>query len=121
MDSRLVTREQFDELVDQAAAVLPEWVEAAMKDVAIMVEDLPPPDDATPGLLLGRYHGVPLAKRGFRYPGSMPDIISLYRINILTVCRDIDQVAERISQVLLHEIGHAMGLSEGRLRELGVG
>jgi predicted Zn-dependent protease with MMP-like domain len=121
VDSTLVSRGQFDELVDQAVATLPEWVEAAMKDVAIMVEDLPPPDDTTPGLLLGRYHGVPLAKRGFRYPGSMPDIISLYRINILTVCRNIDQVAERINQVLLHEIGHAMGLSESRLRELGVG
>lgn len=121
MDSRLVSREQFDELVDQAADALPEWVSAAMTDVAIMVEDLPPPDDRTPGLLLGRYHGVPLAKRGFRYPGSMPDMISLYRINILTVCRTIDQVAERIEQVLLHEIGHAMGLSEARLRELGVG
>ena len=39
----------------------------------------------------------------------MPDYIWLYRINILTVCRTVDEVADRINQVLLHEIGHAMG------------
>ena len=51
-------------------------------------------------------------------PGSLPDVITLYRKPILTVCRNADEVAPRVLKVLGHEVGHALGLSEGQLRGL---
>ena len=56
---------------------------------------------------------------GGRIPGSLPDRIELYRVPILQVCRSPEEVADRVRKVLGHEIGHALGLDEARLRELG--
>ena len=52
-------------------------------------------------------------------PGSLPDVITLYRIPILTVCRTVDEVGPRVLKVLGHEVGHALGLSESQLRAYG--
>ncbi|HSQ37772.1 MAG TPA: metallopeptidase family protein [Acidimicrobiia bacterium] len=103
-------------------SALPEWVRRAVQEVAILTEDVPPPGAGPEhGLLLGRYHGVPLTRRGHRFSGSLPDTIVLYREPILRTCRRAADLPSRVRRVLLHEIGHALGLSEERLRELGVG
>lgn len=52
-------------------------------------------------------------------PGSLPDRIELYRLPILTVCHDREELVDRVRKILGHEIGHALGLGEARLRELG--
>ena len=52
-------------------------------------------------------------------PGSLPDVITLYRLPILRVCRNADEVPPRVLKVLGHEVGHALGLSEGQLRAYG--
>lgn len=116
-----VTEEEFDALVATAFEGLPRWVREAVGEVAVMVEDAPEPGlhDGT-GMLLGVYHGVPAIRRGERIPGSMPDRIVLYRRPILLATPAPDLLAARIRSVLLHEIGHALGMSEARLREMGV-
>jgi predicted Zn-dependent protease with MMP-like domain len=116
-----IAQDEFDRVVADAFETLPGWVREAMRDVAIMVED-EPPDGAGPehGLLLGMYHGVPLTRRGARAAGSMPDSIVLYRQPILRAVRRRADVSDRVRAVLLHEIGHAMGMTEARLREMGV-
>ena len=53
-------------------------------------------------------------------PGSLPDVITLYRLPILAVCRNADEVAPRVLKVLGHEVGHALGLSEEQLQRLRV-
>jgi predicted Zn-dependent protease with MMP-like domain len=116
-----VTEEEFDAMVVAAFDGLPGWVRRAVGEVAVLVEDQPPPGAGPDhGLLLGIYHGVPLTRRGERIPGSLPDRIVLYRLPIVLATADRDGLPARIRSVLLHEIGHAIGMSEARLREMGV-
>ena len=51
--------------------------------------------------------------------GTLPDTITLYRIPIVEVCARPEDVPAKVRTVLVHEVGHAMGLGEARLRELG--
>ena len=119
MDADAIDLDEFEALVSRALAELPDWVQEAVADVAILVADRPPADWHGRGLLLGQFHGVARTARGGRVPGSLPDRIELYRLPILQVSRSRDDVPARIRKVLGHEIGHALGLSEARLRELG--
>lgn len=100
---------------------LPEWIRSAVSGVAIIVEDRPPPGAGPEhGLLLGIFHGIPMTRHGQRVPGSLPDQIVLYREPILAACSRPQEAPDRIRTVLLHEIGHALGMTEQRLRDLGV-
>lgn len=113
--------EAFDALVEQALTALPDWVREQTAGVAFLVEEQPSPAlRAKHGRLLGLYQGVPLTRRGWHTRPALPDTITLYRIPILRTCRDPDRLPERVATVLRHEIGHALGMSEARLRELGV-
>jgi len=48
-----------------------------------------------------------------------PGTITPYRLPILAVCASREVVPARVLKVLGHEVGHAMGISEAELRELG--
>jgi predicted Zn-dependent protease with MMP-like domain len=110
---------EFERLVSQAFAELPEWIQRSMSGVAILVDDQSPADWDGHGLLLGQFRGAARSRPGARIPGSLPDRIELYRVPILRVCNSPEEVATRVRTVLRHEIGHAFGLGENRLRELG--
>ena len=110
----------FDELVRDALDQLPDEAAALVAEIAVVVREQPEPDDVTPGqLLLGTFRGIAHTRVGGRVPGSLPDVITLYRLPILAVCRCADEVAPRVLKVLGHEVGHALGLSEGQLRAYG--
>lgn len=86
----------------------------------MVVREEPEPGEVAPGrLLLGTFRGIPHTAAGGRVPGSLPDLITLFRVPILAVCRTREEVAPRVLKVLGHEVGHALGLSEGELRSLG--
>jgi len=120
MDPTAVPREAFEAMVVDALDALPEWTAPIVREIAVLVEDLPRQGEAPAnGLLLGLYHGVPRTRYGGHPPGTLPDTITLYRIPILLVCEQLDDVPARVFKVLGHEVGHAMGLGEARLRELG--
>lgn len=120
MDPEAVPIEAFEEMVVDALDTLPDWVVPVVAEIAVLVEDEQPVSERKPGvLLLGLYRGVPRTTHYGRAPGTLPDTITLYRIPIVEVCRRVEDVPGRVRTVLVHEVGHAMGLSEGRLRELG--
>jgi predicted Zn-dependent protease with MMP-like domain len=112
--------DMFDEMVRDALDQLPDEAAALVAHIAVVVREQPEPDEVTRGqLLLGTFRGIAHTRAGGRVPGSLPDVITLYRVPILTVCRTPDEVAPRVLKVLGHEVGHALGLSEEQLRAYG--
>jgi len=109
-----LTRDRFQQLVQEAMKAIPRKYLKQIKNVAILVEDYPPPGQN----LLGLYHGVPLNHRGSYYGNVPPDVIVLYKVPIESLGASEDAVRERIEEVLLHEIGHYFGLEEETLREI---
>jgi predicted Zn-dependent protease with MMP-like domain len=120
MDPADVPLEAFEAMVVDALDSLPDWVLPVVSEIAVLVEDEQAESERKPGtLLLGLYRGVPRTTHYGRAPGTLPDTITLYRVPIVRVCARIEDVPDRVRTVLVHEVGHAMGMSEARLRELG--
>lgn len=120
VDPGLVPMAEFERLVAEALDSLPAWIAPIVAEIAVLVEDEEDPSLAAPGTRnLGVFRGIPRTSQGGRVPGTLPDTITLYRLPILRTCKDPADVAARVLKVLGHEVGHAMGLSEAHLRELG--
>ncbi|MFC9977396.1 metallopeptidase family protein [Spirillospora sp. NPDC127200] len=109
-----ISREAFEELVGEALDTVPPELTAHMRNVVIVVED----DAPEPGLL-GLYQGVPLTERGDWYAGVLPDHISIYRNEILQICRTAEEVVEEVRITVVHEIAHHFGIDDDRLHQLG--
>ena len=113
----VTTEERFIELAGEALDGLPDWVQEAMENVEVFVEDRPPADEPS---LLGQYQGVPLAKRGINYSGALPDRILLFRGPIERLAReDAERLRGIIAHTIAHEVAHHFGISDERLREIG--
>jgi len=122
-------RERFIELVQQALDELPDQFRSRMDNVVVLVEDLPPEQQArerTPRprslrprkLLLGVFHGVPATQKSvFNMPAG-PDTIVLYQKNIETVCSTEEEIREQVRLTVMHEIGHFFGMTEDQLRDV---
>lgn len=120
MDPDSVPLEAFEEMVVSAMDSLPDWVIPIVAEIAVLVEEDQHPEDKRSGVLcLGLYRGVPRTSHYGRPPGILPDTITLYRLPILAVCEHLEDVAPRVRKVLVHEVGHAMGIEEDELRALG--
>jgi predicted Zn-dependent protease with MMP-like domain len=65
-------RSKFEALVAQALDSLPRTFRDKLTNVAIIVEDLPPKEAESEGLLLGLFHGIPRTeeKRVFEQPAG---------------------------------------------------
>ncbi len=109
-----VSNEKFQQLVRQVLAGIPRKFARQIKNVAVLVEDFPPPGQH----LLGLYHGVPLNRRGSYYGNVPPDVIVLYKAPIESLCENEEQLRDKIEEVLLHEIGHYFGMDESTLRNI---
>ena len=122
-----VTRKEFRRLVRRAVEDLPPYIQDAMDNVAILVEDEPGPDvlgpaggDESHGQLLGLYTGVPLPERDGGTP-LLPDTITLFQRPIQSACDSKDDVVREVRTTLVHEVGHYLGMSEDDLERLGYG
>jgi len=106
----------FGREVEDALASLPPELQEAVSNVAVVVEDEPPPGQP----LLGLYEGIPLTKRGSGYAGVLPDKITIYRGPLERLYgADRESLRRQIRRVVLHEIAHHFGISDERLEELG--
>ncbi|HXX24807.1 MAG TPA: metallopeptidase family protein [Terriglobia bacterium] len=108
---------EFEALVAQALDGLPEAFREKLTNVAIIVEDSPPKEAESRGLLLGLFHGIPRTEKSV-FSSSPPDRIFLYQRNIEAVCSSEAEVRRQIRATLLHEVGHYFGLSEDELRQV---
>ena len=105
----------FDQLVTDALDDLPADIGELMTNVAVTVEDEPPPGQH----LLGLYQGVPWGSRGPYYSGALPDKITIYRGPLERMSgNDPDQLRAQVRRVVFHEIAHHFGISDQRLVDI---
>jgi predicted Zn-dependent protease with MMP-like domain len=104
----------FDEVVRSALDTLPPHLAAALRNVAVVVEEENPDDPD----LYGLFDGVPLTEGG-PGPGELPSRIAIYRRPLEDDFPDDDELRAEIRVTVLHELGHYFGLDEDRLSELG--
>jgi predicted Zn-dependent protease with MMP-like domain len=115
MDEAGLDEAQFDQLVSDALDALPDDIATLMSNVAVTVDDEPPPGSH----LLGLYQGVPLGRRGPYYSGALPDKITIYRRPIERMSGgDPERLRAEVQRVVFHEIAHHFGISDERLVEI---
>jgi predicted Zn-dependent protease with MMP-like domain len=119
-----MTRERFTELVEEALREIPRRFRVAMKNVAVIVEDEPPPhileemDIEPPDSLFGLYQGTPLPERHWSYGNTLPDRISIYQRPIEDACDDDDEIRDCVAETVIHEFGHYFGMDEDQIQEI---
>lgn len=116
-----VDNEQFQQLIDEALTELPGEHVKSIKNVAILYEEDPTPEqrlqlelrhDQT---LLGLYEGVPLTKRqGMTH--FLPDRITLFKGPLTRRASNVGALKEDIKHTLWHEIAHYYGLDHEQIR-----
>ena len=105
----------FEQLVSDALDEVPVDIRELMTNVAVIVEDEPPPGQP----LLGLYQGVPWGKRGPYYAGALPDKITIYRGPIERMSGgDPERVRRQVRRTVFHEIAHHFGISDQRLADI---
>ncbi|MBP8994781.1 MAG: metallopeptidase family protein [Bacteroidales bacterium] len=119
-------KEEFENLVAQAAQELPQKILDKLQNVVIAVQDVPDDYQLHQGgytknqFLLGLYEGVPLLHRDY-YNRVLPDKITLFQKNIESfVNNDPQAVKKTIKNTLWHEIGHHFGFTDKELNKLSI-
>jgi len=119
-------KQEFESLIENGFALLPDWVRKKIKNVAILVEDEPSreirkqerlADDET---LLGLYQGIPLSARGENYGVgmTMPDTITLYQKPIEeAAAEDGIEIKKVIADTIWHEFAHHFGMDEKEVQK----
>lgn len=117
-----MSAESFAAIVQRAMADLPAEYARLLDAVAVVVEDEPPPSvlqdlDIEDGEeLLGLYQGLSLNDESFfRTGGQAPAQISLYRGPILRQCDTEAEMRREITDTLVHELGHHVGLDDDEM------
>jgi predicted Zn-dependent protease with MMP-like domain len=112
---------RFARLVARALDELPAEFRERMRNIEIVVDDEPSPEQMRGGAeLLGLYEGVPLTDRGAMEP-YLPDRISIFRGPIERISASPRRQADIVRDTVVHEIAHHFGISDERLGELGLG
>lgn len=117
-------RKQFEQLVNEAVAELPDEFRERIRDVLIIVDDNPSPqmleemdlpEDET---LFGLYEGTPLTERGINAP-LQPDRIWIFQQPIEEECETEEEIRDEIKITIVHEVAHFFGLDDDYLEDIG--
>lgn len=112
--------DDFARLARSALDALPEPFRGLSQDVVLRVDDFADAETLEalgmdePFELTGLYHGVDVGRRDEMGPAAEPSRIFLYRRPILDEWCERGDVglADLITHVLIHEIGHHFGLTD---------
>lgn len=118
--------DDLDQLARAAWEAMPAQFRALTGDVIVRIEDFASEDVLTdlgiedPFELTGLYQGVDLTQRSIADPAPQTPIVTLYRRAILDEWIDRGDVslADLVSHILVHEIGHHFGLSDEQMDAL---
>jgi len=122
-----MTYKEFEALTRDALEELPGEFKDKLQNVDVIIEEKPDMDTvkrlglSSKRRLLGLYYGVPLKNRTHYYGMVMPDKIILYRQNIERECKENGLgIRKEVKHIIQHEIAHHFGISDRRLKDLGV-
>jgi predicted Zn-dependent protease with MMP-like domain len=101
----------FDQLVEEAMAVIPLPFRRRLDNVVFVVEAEPP----RPGLL-GLYQGHPLPYRSVSDPYRHPDRITIYQGPHERLARSPADLRRLVEDTVWHEVAHYFGLDERQVR-----
>ena len=111
--------DDLEQIARAQLATIPELFRRHVRDVVIRVEEFCDEEvEAEMGLespfdLLGLYRGVSLDRKSVAASAADLDMIFLYRRPILDYwCESGEDLARIVRHVLIHEIGHHLGLSD---------
>ncbi len=109
-------KEQFENLISEAVAELPESIRSKLNNVEITMEEGESPNNS----LFGLYHGVSQLHRGSSYGmgGVLPDKITIWKGTIEKFAQDESRIPALVRRVVWHEIGHHFGFDEAQIRKL---
>jgi len=117
-------KEGFEKLVSEITKQLPKEFLKKLKNVAILIQEMPDEYQLKQGgysenkCLLGLYEGVPQVQRGY-YNRALPDKITLFQKNIESVAGyNQETIKQVIKNTLWHEIGHHFGFTDEELHRL---
>jgi predicted Zn-dependent protease with MMP-like domain len=118
-----VSYNQFQDIINTCLKDLSKERADTLKNVAILIEDLPSEqqrkelklrNDQT---LFGLYEGVPLSMRqGIRK--ILPDKITLFKLPIESSVNNMRELEHQIRHTLWHEIAHYYGLDHEAISKL---
>jgi len=118
-----MTDEEFEVLVNKAIDEVGEEYVNKLKNVAIVIADFPSTEQlakvkARPGsTLFGLYEGIPQTRRGGNYSGVLPDKITIFKVPILCVVNDNQQLIEQVKKTVWHEIAHHFGMNHKQIHD----
>ena len=118
-DARAPSLTDIEVLAIEAWNRLPAEFRGLCANVVVRVEDFAT-DEVLESLgiespfdLMGLYQGVSMDRKSVMEPVGEPDMVYLYRRALLDFwCESEDTLAELVTHVLVHEIGHHFGLSD---------
>jgi predicted Zn-dependent protease with MMP-like domain len=117
--------DELEQLAREALATLPEFLREKLVGVVIRVDEFP--DEATerdmalesPFDILGLYSGVSLDRESVAEVRQHMNMIFLYRRPILDYwCESGETLSHVVRHVLIHEVGHHFGLSDGDMERI---
>jgi predicted Zn-dependent protease with MMP-like domain len=116
---------EIEALARRALERLPEPFASSLDALVLRVEEFAEADVLAelglqdPFELTGLYTGRPLTGRSVEDAGALPDTVTLYRRPILDEWADgCEELEHLVAHVLVHEVGHHFGLSDGDMHAL---
>ena len=116
---------EIEELAQRALSTIPRRLKRHLGPVVIRVEEFPDEETETamgldsPFDILGLYRGVALPHKSVSDPRPDLDMIFLYRRPILDEWAEGGiTLADLVTHILVHEIGHHFGLSDADMERI---
>jgi predicted Zn-dependent protease with MMP-like domain len=114
--------DEFDRLVAAAYARIPARFRKRMKNIALMVEPEPRPEQLARGrvgrgsTLLGLYEGRPLTSRSVFENFALPDRITIFQGPHERLAHGPEHLAKLVEDTVWHEVAHYFGMDERQVR-----
>jgi predicted Zn-dependent protease with MMP-like domain len=119
-----MSRSDLERDLEEVIKELPEPIAVALKDLPIVIEDLPSRAMIEGELLapdiLGLFIGTSLAESSVFNPATEPNAVYLFKRNLERIAASREDLLEEARVTLIHEIGHYLGLDEEDLAERGL-